>query len=103
MVANVGGSIDMRCASYLHDTLGDTNTTVEELLSEFGESITNLVIELTNVTTLSDGNRKNRNLIDSDRISKISNDEKTIKIADCIDNCESIQIYDPKFAKVYFE
>ena len=34
-------------AAYLHDVLEDTNTTFRELKSEFGEKITNLVLEVT--------------------------------------------------------
>ena len=34
-------------AGYLHDTLEDTDTTIEELLREFGEYVTTLVVEMT--------------------------------------------------------
>ena len=34
-------------AAYLHDTLEDTQTTLEELTQEFGERVANLVHELT--------------------------------------------------------
>jgi len=34
-------------AAYLHDTIEDTHTTKEELLKEFGEDITRLVMEVT--------------------------------------------------------
>lgn len=35
------------CAALLHDTIEDTDTTYEELLSLFGEDIANLVYEVT--------------------------------------------------------
>jgi (p)ppGpp synthase/HD superfamily hydrolase len=38
---------DVVATAYLHDILEDTDTTPEELRKEFGERITNLVIELT--------------------------------------------------------
>jgi len=36
------------CAGLLHDTLEDTDTTLEELKKEFGDEIANLVYEVTN-------------------------------------------------------
>ena len=38
---------DIICAAYLHDTLEDTETTVKELVTKFGERIANLVCEMT--------------------------------------------------------
>lgn len=38
---------NLRAAGLLHDTLEDTNTTYEELVSEFNEDIANLVREVT--------------------------------------------------------
>lgn len=40
------------CAGLLHDTLEDTKTSEEELLSEFGSEITNLVKGVTNITKM---------------------------------------------------
>lgn len=34
-------------AAYLHDVLEDTNTTIDELRDEFGEKVSNLVLEVT--------------------------------------------------------
>jgi len=39
---------DLICAAILHDTIEDTNTTVEELNKNFGMFVTSLVYELTN-------------------------------------------------------
>lgn len=42
-------------AGYLHDTLEDTNTTIKELKDEFGDTIANLVLELTHEGNKQDG------------------------------------------------
>lgn len=39
---------DLICASILHDTLEDTDTTFEEIFSTFNATIASLVLELTN-------------------------------------------------------
>jgi len=41
--------------------------------------------------------------MDRDRLSKASASVQTIKVADMIDNTESIVAHDPKFAKIYLE
>lgn len=47
ILSNVTQDPHIISAGYLHDVLEDTNTTVEELKREFGENITNLVLEVT--------------------------------------------------------
>lgn len=47
ILSNVTQDPNIISAGYLHDVLEDTNTTVEELKGEFGEKITNLVLEVT--------------------------------------------------------
>jgi len=37
------------CAGLLHDTLEDTDTTYDNLKSEFGEKVANLVVEVTHL------------------------------------------------------
>ena len=50
-VASILGTIsedeNLVAAAFLHDTLEDTNTTYDELVSEFNEDIANLVQEVT--------------------------------------------------------
>src|ERR1700722_17456081 len=40
------------CAALLHDTVEDTNTTAEELRRTFGDAITDVVLEVTDDTSL---------------------------------------------------
>ena len=67
----------------------------------FGIEIATLVSDLTDLSKPDDGNRKVRKTIDRLHLAKASPMAKTIKLADLIDNAESIVQHDPKFAKVY--
>lgn len=92
---------DVLCASLLHDTIEDTETSLEEIEDNFGYFVSNFVDELTCKTPLSAGNRKKRKEIELARIAKCSMEAQSIKMADIIDNMYSIARYDTEFAKVY--
>lgn len=92
---------EMIAAAFLHDVLEDTQITEEFLREQVGNAVTNLVIEVTDVSKPSDGNRRLRKAIDRDHLAKASPEAQTIKLADTLDNISSIARYDPKFAKVY--
>lgn len=47
IIQNVTEDQDIISAAYLHDTIEDTDTTYEELVKEFGETVANLVMEVT--------------------------------------------------------
>lgn len=90
-------------AGILHDTLEDTNATADDLLNLFRERITGFVLDVTDVSKLSDGNRKVRKAIDREHLAAAAPESKTIKLADIIDNTRSIIEYDPAFARVYLQ
>ena len=46
------------CAALLHDTIEDTDTTVEELTALFGDRITGIVLEVTDDKSLDKAERK---------------------------------------------
>jgi len=94
---------DMICAAFMHDLIEDTAITYCDIDNHFGESIADLVRELTDVTTLTDGNRHTRKEIERKRLAEVSDAAKTIKLADLIDNSKSIIEHDPKFAKVFMQ
>lgn len=85
-------------AAYLHDTLEDTQTTLSELLSEFGTEVGELVYWLSD---LEQGTRKNRKRMSAWRLSRAPMEAKLIKLADFADNTPSIVEHDPDFARVY--
>lgn len=103
IVNDVGGSVEAICAAYLHDTIEDTETTYEDILKEFGESIANLVEQLSDVSKPEDGNRAIRK--EMDRVAYIGacDDAKTVKLADLISNTESITGHDRGFALTYMK
>lgn len=92
---------EMIAVALLHDTLEDTDTTYTDLYREFGKSIADTVLELTNVSTPSDGDRATRKEIERNHLLLASPIAKTIKLADLISNLEDIAEEDPDFAKIY--
>ena len=102
IVAEVTDDVNMLCAAYLHDTVEDTDVTLDEIaISGFGGDVARLVEMLTDVSRPADGNRRRRKAIDRFHTAQASNAGKTIKLADLLDNTCSIARNDPAFAKVY--
>jgi (p)ppGpp synthase/HD superfamily hydrolase len=88
-------------AAMMHDVLEDTDVTSEEMRRVFGDAITDLVLEVTDVSRPQDGVRKVRKDKDREHLAKSSPDGATIKLADLIDNCIGIAEHDKGFAPVY--
>ena len=59
------------------------------------------MLEVTDVSKKEDGNRAVRKHIDLMHLANASPEGQTIKLADLIDNTESITKYDPGFAYKY--
>lgn len=99
---------DILCAALLHDVIEDvwpTNSvySLEFIKKEFGLTVAQMVDELTDKTTLSDGNRKERKSLERKRLKTVLFDTRMIKIADNIDNISTIEKFDPAFYKIYRE
>ena len=94
---------DMICAALLHDTVEDTNVTIEDIRVYFSPQIAELVGWLTDVSKPEDGNREVRKKLDKDHFAMAPIEAKTIKLADLISNTRSIFQYDRKFATVYIK
>lgn len=104
-VRRVGGTPAMIAAAWLHDTIEDTDTTIAELVENFGQEITNLVMQLTDVYTSENYphmNRAARKEFETERLATISPEAKLIKLADIADNTKDIVEHDPEFAVTYF-
>lgn len=102
MVKAYGGTPEMVAAAYLHDVVEDTKIDLDLINKYFGGVVALLVAEVTDVSRTEDGNRAARKAIDRKHLSHASPQGQTIKLADLIDNSESILREDPEgFAKVY--
>lgn len=101
IVKSVGGSEAQQAAAALHDTVEDTPVTIEDIQKYFGDHIASIVSDLTDVSTLDQGNRATRKAIDCQHSGAASAEAQTVKLADLIDNTKSIVANDPKFAKTY--
>ena len=103
IVSTVEHTEEMLMAAVLHDTVEDTDTTIEDIDREFGPIVAQLVDELTDVSKPEDGNRATRKGIDREHSAQASAQGQTIKVADLISNTSSITEHDPDFAKVYMK
>lgn len=101
LVASVSDDYEMIAAAYLHDTVEDTPTTIEDIYAAFGNGVGYLVSYLTDTSQPEDGNRATRKRIDREHIAQGDARVHTIKLADLIDNAHSIVTHDPRFAKVF--
>jgi len=100
MVASVTQKPQIVAAAWLHDIVEDTPITLEDV-GVFGFEIKKLVFEVTDHSSRTDGNRAARKKIDLDHARFASPDAQTIKLADLIDNADSIIEFDPNFAKIF--
>lgn len=93
----------MLAAALLHDVIEDTEAEYDDIASNFGVVIADLVLEVTDVSKPEDGNRAVRKALDRAHLAQASAEAQTIKLADVISNTKDIQENDPKFAKVYVQ
>lgn len=104
LVRTVPHTQEMICAAYLHDVVEDTGITIEEIEGKFGGKVAKLVGELTDVYVKENYrhlNRRARKKKEVERLSKISPEAKTVKLADLIDNTRDIVENDRGFARKY--
>lgn len=101
LLAEVTDDPEVIAAAWLHDTVEDTEATLEDIRGAFGEGVARLVGELTDVSKPSDGNRAVRKAIDRAHLARASVRAKTVKLADLIDNCRDICTHDKGFCRVY--
>jgi len=101
LVKSVGGTEEQQAAAALHDVVEDTPVTIDDIQKYFGDHVASMVSDLTDVSTLDQGNRATRKAIDREHSAQASPEAQTVKLADLIDNTESIVSNDRNFAKVY--
>lgn len=103
LVAEHGGTTDQIIAAILHDTVEDTNATLEEIQFLFGPYVEDYVYWLTDISKPEDGNRAARKKLDREHIARAPAEAQNIKVADLISNTSTIVEHDPDFAKVYLK
>jgi hypothetical protein len=101
LVAAVTDDPETIAAAWLHDTVEDTEVTLDEVRERFGAGVAELVADLTDVSLPGDGNRATRKSIDRAHSARASPRAKTVKLADLLDNCRDIRRADPRFARVF--
>ena len=85
--------INVLCGAILHDTIEDTKTTKEELIQQFGEKITSIVLDVTDDKTLLKAERKLKQI---EHASHASHEAKLVKLADKISNLRDIRSSPPR-------
>jgi GTP diphosphokinase / guanosine-3',5'-bis(diphosphate) 3'-diphosphatase len=78
---------DTLCAALLHDTIEDTDTSVEELVEAFGSPVASLVQEVTDDKRLAKAERK---LLQVEHAAHLSPKARSVKLADKIANLRDV-------------
>jgi guanosine-3',5'-bis(diphosphate) 3'-pyrophosphohydrolase len=89
LLANVGKveDTDVLIAAILHDTVEDTGTTKEEITELFGETVAEMVLEVTDDRSLPKAERKQKQI---EHAPHLSAGAKQIKLGDKISNIRDV-------------
>jgi guanosine-3',5'-bis(diphosphate) 3'-pyrophosphohydrolase len=79
--------IEVICGALLHDTIEDTATTPEEIEAAFGQTVRDIVMEVTDDKSLPKPERKRLQI---EHAAHISDRAKRVKLADKISNLRDI-------------
>lgn len=101
LVRSVSDDEAMIAAAWLHDTVEDTSSTLQDIEEHFGARVAHLVDMLTDSAQPQAKNRTARKLAHFRHTAEASPEAQTIKLADIIDNTRAIVQFDPNFARVY--
>ena len=86
------GESDTIIAAILHDTVEDTNTTYEDLRAAFGQSVADLVMEVTDDKSLPSAKRK---ALQIEHAPHASHSARIIKLGDKTSNLRSLAASPP--------
>jgi guanosine-3',5'-bis(diphosphate) 3'-pyrophosphohydrolase len=93
-VRRAGGSEAQYIAALLHDTVEDCDVHLGDISINFGAEVAVLVASLTNVYTkeaFPDLNREARKKLEDERIAKISDEAKLVKLCDIAYNINDLE------------
>jgi guanosine-3',5'-bis(diphosphate) 3'-pyrophosphohydrolase len=88
--------------AWLHDTVEDTDTHIDEIRDFFGADVAHGVWLLTD-PTLEFDNRAKRVAHQAERLASAPGWVQTVKFADMISNTADITVYDPAFGALYLK
>lgn len=100
ILRGIGSDPGLLAAAWLHD-IKDCNISRSQVESNFGSDVANLVDEVSDIASSKDGNRKQRKALERRHLADASFRGKTLKLADVIDNTETIAERDQSFSMVY--
>ncbi|ELU04687.1 hypothetical protein CAPTEDRAFT_222957 [Capitella teleta] len=75
-------------AALLHDTVEDTNTTIDEIVEHFGHNVAGIVAEMTDDKNLAKAERKRQQILHAPHASPKA---KLVKLADKLYNLRDLQ------------
>lgn len=89
LLVNHAGITDTNviAAALLHDTVEDTDATIDDIEELFGETIRNIVMEVTDDKSLPSSERKRLQI---ENAASLSHEAKLVKLADKISNLQDI-------------
>ncbi len=93
IVATIDNAPDLLAAAVLHDTVEDTEVTLEQLQREFGSHVAELVAEETDVRELPNGQEltwRERKERDMDNLRVASREVKIVAMGDKLSNMRAI-------------
>jgi (p)ppGpp synthase/HD superfamily hydrolase len=99
-----GATEALVAAAWLHDTVEDTDLTLEDVRESFGEEIASIVHGLTNKfdkASYPDMNRKARKKAEHERLHREPHNVQVLKLLDRIDNLREMSAEDEGFIKLY--
>lgn len=93
IVATMTSDQELLAAAALHDTVEDTDVTIEEIRTEFGDRIASLVASESDVTPSGVSEEQSwhaRKLAAINRLEQASHDEKIVALGDKLSNMRAI-------------
>lgn len=91
--------LDMQIAACLHDVIEDCGVTCEQIAGEFGKGAADIVVGLTDTSKASGKNRKERKVMDFNRMNSQPFEVQLVKYCDIKSNIKDVVTEDPSFAK----
>ena len=90
LVKNSGGNIEEICAGLLHESVEDTETTLDDILINFGQGMAEIVQSLTDDEESNKLPILERKSLQAEHVKKASDSVKRVKLADQISNIRCV-------------